>query len=381
MRKSVIADVAVRSARISGKTLWTFVRLRDDEGRVGWGEATLQDRAADVHAHVERHAGGWTGRAVEAPREPVASGGDLAEAAALCALDQAMWDLAGQAQDAPVAALMGKPGAGPVPLYANINRGIEDRSPEGFAARAREVASRGFAAVKVAPFDGVAAAALGTPAGRELLERGLARVLAVREAIGPGCSLMVDCHWRLSEAAADEVLARLAPAKLYWLECPLPEDASTLDALKRLRARANAQGVRLAGCESMTGLAAFRTFLDAGAYDAIMPDAAAAGGLAQLLRIGDEAQRRGVLCSPHNPTGPIAHLASVHVAAALAACPFLELQYGESAHFFDIVSGALPDPTHGASEVPRAPGLGAALDEAALAALAVDPPRAGPTMA
>jgi galactonate dehydratase len=152
-----------------------------------------------------------------------------------------------------------------------------------------------------------------------------------------------------------------------------PETSTTIDALKRLRARANAIGVRLAGCESMTALAAFAPFLDAGAYDAIMPDVKYAGGLAELLRIGEAAQRRGVLCSPHNPTGPIAHLASVHVAAVLDGCPFLEFQYGESAHFLELCDRAIPDPNGGASALPRGAGLGAGLDLAKLAALAPDP--------
>ena len=111
-----------------------------------------------------------------------------------------------------------------------------------------------------------------------------------------------------------------------------------------MRAKANARGVRLAGCESMTALEAFRPFLDAGAYDAIMPDVKYAGGLAEMLRIGDEARRRGVMCSPHNPTGPIAHLASVHVAMVLDDCPFLEFQYGESALFFELCDRDIPDP-------------------------------------
>jgi len=304
------------------------VRARDDAGRVGWGEATLNDRAHEIHAHVARHAPSWVGIPARPSQDAVTAGTDMANAAASCAIDQAVWDLAAQAQGVPLAAALGVPRAASVALYANINRGTHDRSPAGFAARAREATERGFRAIKIAPFDDVRADDLRTEAGRQRFDRGVERVLAAREAIGPACDLMVDCHWRLDERSAGEALARLEPARLFWLECPLPETVETLAALKRLRAQANARGVRLAGCESMTALAGFRPFLDAGAYDAIMPDVKYAGGLAEMLRIGDEARRRGVLCSPHNPTGPIAHLASVHVAAILDACPFLEFQYG-----------------------------------------------------
>jgi L-alanine-DL-glutamate epimerase-like enolase superfamily enzyme len=39
-----IVDIAAFSARISEKTVWTFVRARDADGRSGWGEATLQGK-------------------------------------------------------------------------------------------------------------------------------------------------------------------------------------------------------------------------------------------------------------------------------------------------------------------------------------------------
>src|SRR6185436_18736478 len=131
--------------------------------------------------------------------------------------------------------------------------------------------------------------------------------------------------------------------KLYWFECPLPEEPEQFAALRRIRAFANARGVRTAGCEELVGVDAFRTFLDAGLYDAIMPDIKYCGGHVEMLRIAAAAAPSKTLCSPHNPSGPIAHLHSVHASAVLPDCPFLEFQYGESPLFFDIVAGAFPD--------------------------------------
>ncbi len=368
-----IAAVDARSIRVSGKTVWTFVRARDSFGRTGWGEATLQGRHRDVHAHVERRTRSLVGATAAAPaRESWGAGVDMADAAAQGGIDQALWDLASQAAGVPLARMLGAPTRGVVPLYANVNRGTLDRTPAGFAARAREAAEAGFCAVKIAPFDDVTPERITTPEGRRLVEAGLDRVRAVREAIGDARALMVDCHWRLTEDAAAGVLRALEPETLFWLECPLVEDDASLPALKRLRSLANGLGTRLAGCESMTGVDAFRAFLDAGAYDAIMPDVKYAGGLAELMRIAEEAERRAVACSPHNPTGPIAHLASVHASASIASLPFLEFQYGESPLFFDIVAGEMPDPRGGSSEVPRGAGLGAGLDPAKLDALAAD---------
>ena len=67
----------------------------------------------------------------------------------------------------------------------------------------------------------------------------------------------------------------------------------------------------------MTGLEGFRPFLEAGIYDVIMPDVKYAGGLRELLRIGEFAAGLGVACSPHNPSGPIAHAHSLHLSAHL----------------------------------------------------------------
>ena len=121
----------------------------------------------------------------------------------------------------------------------------------------------------------------------------------------------------------------------------------------------------------MTGVDAFRSFLEAGVYDVVMPDVKYAGGLAEMLRIADAAAACGASCSPHNPTGPIAHMHSVHVSSQIAEFPFLEFQYGESPLFFDIIEGALPDPRQGSSVVPYVAGLGIGIDMTTLSPLLI----------
>ena len=121
----------------------------------------------------------------------------------------------------------------------------------------------------------------------------------------------------------------------------------------------------------MTGVEGFRPFIDAGAYDVIMPDVKYAGGLVEMLRIAESAAASGVQCSPHNPSGPIAHAHSVHLSALLASFPFLEFQYAESPLFFQIVTGTLPDPRAGSCVVPSLPGAGPGIDVERLAPLLV----------
>jgi galactonate dehydratase len=365
-----VADIAVTSVQVSDKTVWTFVRLDTRDGRCGWGEATLGDFAA-VHAHIGRLAPAMVGRTLFAQADVIdivaLHACDAAEAAAISAIDQALWDVMAQARGEPLARMLGEPRRTMIGLYANINRGTLDRSPAGFAARAAEAVASGFDAIKIAPFDGMRPDDADDAAHTaKMLAAGLARIAAVRAAIGPQVRLLVDCHWRLTEATARDVLREVEPFKLYWLECPLVEDDSNFAALRRLRSRANAAGVRLAGCEMMVGRKGFAPFLDAGVYDVIMPDVKYAGGIRELGRIAEAAAASGVACAPHNPSGPIAHAHSLHVSAHLPLFPFLELQYGETPLFFDVVDGVLPDPRAGRSELPHGPGLGLGLADAVL---------------
>src|SRR5512142_2734678 len=101
---TTIAAVDARSIRISDKTVWTFVRVRDSAGRTGWGEATLQGRHGEVHRHVERRAGALIGETL-APRSGEHRGArvDMADAAAQGGIDQASCDLAAQASGRPLA--------------------------------------------------------------------------------------------------------------------------------------------------------------------------------------------------------------------------------------------------------------------------------------
>jgi galactonate dehydratase len=373
---SAIVDVAVFSVGITAQTVWTFVRVSDDGGRSGWGEATLHGESNIIHAHIDRLRPAFVGQSLASLAEAATVvggyGNTPAESAAISAIDQACADIRAKANGRPLAEALGTSRRSTIELYANINRGTTDRSPSGFATRGFEAAKNGFNAIKIAPFDDVRPENVGTPSGRALLAQGVERIAAVRSAIGANRALLVDCHWRLTEETALALLRELEPFRLYWFECPLAEEPSMFPALRRIRSRANELGVRLAGCETLTGLTAFESFLNAGVYDVIMPDVKYAGGLIELLRIDEAAARRGVLCSPHNPTGPIAHLHSVHVSALLSAFPFLELQFGESPLFFEILDCAIPDPLHGTSELPRAHGLGAGLDIHKLSSVPVD---------
>ena len=365
MQSSRIDCVRWHELRVSPKTLWTFVELVDTDGRIGVGEATLATREPQMRAvlaRVENAVVGSTPAKVDlAPQRSAAS--SLAEFAVVSALDQAIDDLAAQQRGVSVAAALGPVLRDHIPVYANINRGIASRTPEGFAAQARRAIADGFGAIKIAPFDevelyGDASAKLES----SKLEPGLARIAAVRDAIGTDVQLMVDCHWRLNRSAADAVLRAVEPQHLYWLECPIPERPELLDTIRDLRAAANSRGIRMAGCENVSLVTGFAPFLDADCYDVMMPDAKYVGGLREMLRVADALHAHGVAFSPHNPSGPVCHAASLHVCATASSLLWMETQYAETPLFDDLVDGALARAAGGCIAVPTAPGLGVRLD-------------------
>lgn len=349
---------------VTPKTNWCFLEVRTDNGLTGIGECTLAGHEALLQAEVVRLARRVTGQNAGARNRlcrvlPHAPGGLVAHTV-LSAFEQALWDLAGQDAGAPIHALLGGGLRDSVPLYANINRGADPRTPEGFAAAAKRAVGQGFRAVKLAPFDGVVWQDAADQAQRAHRDEGVVRVAAVREAVGKSIDVLVDCHWRFSEAEAARLIRDLAPLDLFWIECPVTE--ANLPAIRRLRGLANDRGIRLAGAESLSGLAAYRPLIETGAYDVLMPDIKHAGGHEEIRRIAALADTAGVMIAPHNPTGPVCHAHSVHLCATLPNLLPLEVQFGETPLFFQSVTGVDLAFLDGMADVPDRPGLGLSLD-------------------
>jgi galactonate dehydratase len=361
-----ISGIEFLGVNVTPKTNWCFLAVRTEDGLTGIGECTLADQEALLAAEAARVAARLTGADALARNSiarlvPHAPGGLVAHAVA-SALEQALWDLAGQAAGRPIHAMLGGALRASVPLYANINRGADPRTPEGFAAAAKRAVKAGFRAVKLAPFEPMVWEDAADPAQRAAYAQGLARIAAVREAVGPGVDVMVDAHWRFSPGGAAGLVRDVAPFGLFWLECPVSE--ANHAAIRAIRSLANDRGMRLAGAETLAGLGAYRTIIEAGCYDVLMPDIKYAGGHEEIRRIAALAQTAGIEIAPHNPTGPVCHTHSVHLCATLPNLLPLEVQFGETDRFFTMAGGHDLRFGPGEASLPTAPGLGIALDEA-----------------
>ena len=152
--------------------------------------------------------------------EPMARQG-LIPATAFSAIEQALWDLAGKALDVPTYVLLGGKVRNGLPVYANINRATNPRTPDGFAAAAKRAVADGFKTIKAAPFDGFPPA--GSPAEQiaRFIDAGIDAVRAMRAAVGPTIGIMIDCHSFFDVEQSVAVAERLAPYNLTWYEEPV----------------------------------------------------------------------------------------------------------------------------------------------------------------
>jgi len=296
------------------------------------------------------------------------SPGGLVAHAVRSAVEQALVDLRARRAGLAIAAHLAPSPRPSIPAYANINRSVTERTPAGFAAAARRALAAGHRAFKLAPFDGVIAEDAATTPIDARIRAGLDRVFAVRDALGAAPALMVDCHWRFDEPRAAMLIRDLVPATPYWVECPVSEHPSCFPAIARLTRLAREFGMRTAGGEMIAGADQAEAMCAAGLYDVLMPDIKYAGGYRGMLEIARVCERHGKAYSPHNPTGPIAHLASIHVCAASPALLWLEHQWDESPLFESLVGGVPAPLVEGAFVVPGTPGLGATLDRELAAA-------------
>jgi galactonate dehydratase len=234
--------------RGTSRTVWLIVRLQTDVGLSGLGEAsdafgfantTVQDAArmeSELRGFVEI-INGRSPLEIGAYRQrggPIAAKGGLVAATAFSAIEQALWDLAGKALDVPTYSLFGGKLRDTLPVYANINRATTTRTPAGFAATAKAAVKDGFRAVKGAPWDGFPPPGSSPAAIEAAVENGIACVAAMRDAVGPGVEVMVDCHGFFDVALAERVATGLEPQKLAWYEEPVaPERIEETREIRR----------------------------------------------------------------------------------------------------------------------------------------------------
>jgi L-alanine-DL-glutamate epimerase-like enolase superfamily enzyme len=130
-------------------------------------------------------------------------------------------------------------------------------------------------------------------------------------------------------------------------------------------------GVRVAGGEMARTADELLAALAAGALDVVQPDVVLAVGMSRARTIGEVALLGNHWFTPHTWTNGLGLLANLHVTAGVGGGPFLEFPYDppgwtpQRRDFF--LSEPLTIDADGCLSVPFLPGLGVAIDGAAVA--------------
>jgi len=278
---------------------------------------------------------------------------------ARAALDCALHDLAAKARDLPLARLL-RGGAGDELCSAvPVNALVVGDTPA-------EVAASGGAALEAGHHT------LKLKVAARALDDDVARVAALRDAVGADSRLRLDANGGWSEELARQALARFAPFDIELLEQPVA--AGDLDALARLRGES---AIALAADESAVVEAQALEVVARRAADVVVVKPSAAGGLAAAGRVAAAAHAAGLgVVVTSLLDGAIAVAAALHFAASIRPDDPAPRACGlATGMLFDRDLAQLPQLRAGALPLPAGPGLGVAPDLDALAALACGPVR------
>jgi len=284
---------------------------------------------------------------------------------AIAAIDLALWDIKGKVLGQPVWRLLGA--ARPrVPAYVTFGFAQMDREQLADAA-CHWVRERGATRLKMV---------VGHHAQQRrdeprpilpLLREDLARVAAVRAAIGPDVALGLDANCSLDPYHARWLGERVAEHDVAFFEEPLVENDPAQLAALRAQLR-----IPIAAGQN-EGLAhRFAALIRANAVDILQPNVAIGGGITQCLRIAGMAAACNV---PIANGGAWTHH-NAHLHAGLAHGGLLEYH-----HLAVLVTerlfGGLAPFDAGWVALPETPGLGMVPDRDALRELAAAPTSRG----
>jgi galactonate dehydratase len=354
---------------------WTLLRITDEDGATGIGEATNWPASQVVLAAVVD--AGRRIRGLESSRIDfiwTKLYRDLnwlgPAGAAMCAIsgiDMALLDLNARRRGVPLYQMLGGAIRTEIELYGNYWFLDGTHEPEDYARQAAETVAKGFTGLKFDPFahvdyfygDDVTTNLVLSPA-RERLAVDVVR--AVREAVGPDVLLLIETHALLSAATAVRMAHLLEPFGIGWYEEPVgPENPAVL---RDIRGRI---GIPVSVGERLYTRHGIRPYLELQATDYLMPDVTRCGGPSELKRMATMAEAYHVAIAPHSPNGPLSTLASAHVCASIPNFFRQEFMVTDVPWRDEVISRPIPL-RDGRLVLDDAPGLGVELVDDALAA-------------
>ncbi|MBN2128302.1 MAG: galactonate dehydratase [Sedimentisphaerales bacterium] len=351
-----ITGVKAFVAQLPG--MWTnyvFVKVTTDEGIVGWGECSVGiDSVANVVEELGRTLVGKDPFRIEEHWQALyhihhnVRGGVL-HTAAISGIEIALWDIKGKVLGVPIYEMLGGAMRDKIWGYGRFDGDTQEAAVEHALSQVAE----GFTALKGDPF---AHQGLYTSPASE--RDAVAKVAAVRKAVGDDVELMVEVHGRLTPAEAICLGEKLEEYRPFWYEEPVPPQNA--DAMEQV---ARAINIPLATGERLYTKWDFKDLLERKAVAVVQPDPCQSGGILELKKIAAMAETYYVGFAPHNPYGPVNTMAALHV---VTCTPNFLIQEGGHADYGVLCKEPFPHQKNGYFDIPKGPGLGIELDEEAL---------------
>ena len=349
---------------------WVFVKVVTDQpGLFGWGEATLEWHTRGVVGAIEDLAELIVGEDPTRPehlwqmmyRQHFWHGNGIIRATAIAGIDIALWDILGKSLGVPCSKLWGGPVRDYVRTYCHLGGGkMEDfyetpvDNAKRFGELARQAVAEGFTA-----FKSMAVPSTLPIEGLKPIRAAEAAVQAMREAVGDGIDIMVDCHARPSPAMGLKFGKALEPYNLYFFEEPCwPENIAGLALINAALVTPVATGERL------THLAQFRELFDARGCEICQLDITHCGGFTAARRIAALAESHQIALAPHNPQGPVSTAASLEFGFSQPSYIICETVHNDVPWRQQVVQEGFTVELRGRLVRPNErPGLGIEIDE------------------
>jgi L-alanine-DL-glutamate epimerase-like enolase superfamily enzyme len=378
----------MRYATIMNPGRCSIIRIDTNQGISGYGE--VRDGADWRYAlFLKSRILGMNPCSVEQIFKRIKQFGFHArQGGGVCAVEMALWDLAGKAYNVPCFQLLGGKYRDKIRLYADTPQ-VKD--PSAFAAKMKDrLESKGFTFLKMdfgielvkdipgtivnsnfwdvgrqwtnAPM--TYGAALHPLTQVQITDKGLEELTnyvgRVREAVGYQIPLASDHYGHFDANNAIRLGRAVEKYRLAWLEDLVPWHLT--EHWKEI-----SRAIETPTCtgEDIYLKEEFIKLCDTRAVDIIHPDLATSGGLLETKKIGDYAEEKGVAMAMHFAGTPVSFMANVHCAAATQNFMALEHHSVDLEWWPKLVTtkDGKPITENGFANVPNSPGLGIELNE------------------
>ncbi len=238
---------------------------------------------------------------------------------AMGAVEMALWDLCGKAVGKPVHALLGGATRDRITPYASLQpagHGFEDYR-DALVQSALNAKALGFKAIKSEVTMNGPYAHGGM---RESYDRHTEVVAAVRKAVGPDMTLMIDVQYLWEDAATClSVVKDWKEFDIYFLETPIWSDN-----VREMAKLAESAPMKIACGEWLATRHEFTELMDIGKIGVAQPDVGRVGGIGEAKIVCDMAKERGLTIVPHCWKTGVSISATAHLAFVTDHCAFIE---------------------------------------------------------